>query len=124
MMISKYSKNCLGTLDFDAKFPGMRKAQDFSVYPMHATETSAKIQSSTRIGLIDLATGAVTLSRARAGGAYFVHLAGATVVCTLPADQLLTLKANILSTAHGRAGSNGIVYTDNSGALEVFGAAA
>lgn len=32
-MITNFSKNSLGTLDFDGKFAGMRKAQDFVAYP-------------------------------------------------------------------------------------------
>ena len=32
-MISNIHKNCMGTVSFDAKFAGMRKPQDFIVYP-------------------------------------------------------------------------------------------
>jgi hypothetical protein len=121
-MISGIRKNIMGTVSFDGKFPGMRKAQDFIVYPMHAGNEAhrAKIQSDTRIGWIDLRTGVVILSKPRAGGAYGVHLAAAPYNATISAEELLMLKAQIFATAHGHAGTNGIVYTDNSAALDVF----
>ena len=116
----------MGTVSFDAKFDGMRKAQDFIVYPMHAGNQSAaaQVQSDTRIGIIHLTTGQVLMSPARAGGSYGVHLALAKPAGILNAEELLLLKSNIFATAHGKAGNNGIVYTDNSAALEVFGGAA
>ena len=121
-MLSNIRKNIMGTISFDGLFPGMRKAQDFIVYPFHAgNDTSrATIQSDTRIGWIDLQTGVVILSKPRAGGAYSVHLSSAPYNSTLWAEDLLMLKAQIAATASGKAGSNGIVYTDNSGAMEVF----
>mgnify|MGYP000084212747 CR=1 FL=1 len=124
-MISNIHRNIMGTASFDGKFPGMRKPQDFIVYPMHTADAAAaaKIQSDTRIGAIDLATGAVRLSPPRAGGSYGVHLALATDAGKLSGEELLALKAAILATAGGRVGSRCVV-TDNSGALEVFGGAA
>jgi hypothetical protein len=103
-----------------ANSTGMRKAQDFIVYPMKEATTRATIQSDTRIGQIDLETGKVMLSPARKGGSYFVHLAFAAQAGKLDAEQLLMFKAEIMGTASGMAGTNRIVYTDNSGALEVF----
>jgi hypothetical protein len=122
-MITNIHKNRMGTVSFDGKFDGMRKAQDFIVYPMHAGNDAsrAKIQSDTRIGAVDLNTGAVILSPSRAGGSYGVHMALAKLAGTLSGEELLLLKAGIFGTAHGHAGSNGIVYTDNSAAVEVFG---
>ena len=115
-MISNTRKNCMGTVSFDGKFNGMRKAQDFIVYPMKDATTQARIQSNKRSGYISLVSGAVTLYPKQ----YFngaLDVAGA-----LTAEELLMLKASIMATAHGMAGNNGIVYTDNSGALEVFAA--
>ena len=122
-MISNIHKNCMGTVSFDAKFAGMRKPQDFIVYPMHSgNQVRIKIQSDTRIGFIEVADGRVLLSKPHASGAYFHHLSGARYVDKLSPEDLFTLKAHIMSTAHGAAGKaeNGIVQTDNSGALEVF----
>jgi hypothetical protein len=45
-------------------------------------------------------------------------------VGALTAEELFELKANIMATASGKAGTNGIVYCDNSGAVDVFGVAA
>lgn len=122
-MISNIRRNRMGTTSFDGKFPGMRKAQDFIVYPMHSGSgaTKAKIQSDTRIGSVDMASGAVLMSPPRAGGSYGVHMAFAKVIYTLNTEELLLLKAAIMGSAHGHAGTNGVVYTDNSAALEVFG---
>ena len=115
-MISNIRRNIMGTTSFDGLFHGMRKAQDFIVYPMHTEDQAgaAKVQSDTRIGLINLKTGDVAMSKPRAGGAYGVHLSGAQVIGTLPADELLLLKAAIMGSAHGKAGTNGMVYTDNT----------
>ena len=121
-MITNTRKNCMGTVSFDGKFDGMRKAQDFVVYPMHAGNQTlaAKIQSDTRIGMINLQSGAVMLSPSRAGGSYGVHLALAKPAGTLSAECLLMLKSAIFATAGGKVGTHHVV-TDNSGALEVFG---
>lgn len=119
-MITNMHRNIMGTLSFDAKFPGMRKSQSFIVYPMKECEYLATIQSDSRIGTIDIVSGAVVLSPSIKGGAYFPHLAFARPAWSLDAETLLMLKAQIMDTASGKAGSNGIVFTDNSGALEVF----
>lgn len=120
-MISNITKNAMGTASFDAKFPGMRKAQDFCVYPVkgEGTAQAITIQSDTRIGTICLASGAVRMSKPQSSGAYFHHLAGAAVVATLDAEQVLMLKASVFATASGAAGSRG-VSCDNSGAANVF----
>jgi hypothetical protein len=120
-MITNLKRNCMGTVSFDGKFAGMRKAQDFIVYPMHETQAMVKVQSDTRIGMIDMTTGQVLMSPARPGGAYNAHLAFAVPVDNLSGEELLLLKTHIAASAHGMAGTNGIVYTDNSGAMEVFG---
>lgn len=123
-MITNTRKNCLGTVSFSGKFDGMRKPQDFIVYPMHAGNDTAraKIQSDTRIGFINLTDGEVRLSPPRSGGSYFVHLDFAKPAGQLNSEDLLLLKAQIFATASGKAGNNALhVFTDNSAALEVFG---
>lgn len=121
-MITNIHRNRMGTVSFDGKFDGMRKAQDFIVYPFHAGNqtTAAKVQSDTRIGMIHLTTGQILMSPSRQGGSYGVHLALAQPAGTLTGEELMLFKAQIAGTAHGKAGSNGIIYTDNSGAMEVF----
>lgn len=117
--ISSYRKNCMGTISFMAKFSGMRKPQEFIVYPLPDAAQEIKIQSDTRIGKINLESGNITLSPPRAGGSYNIHLMLATDVGTLSGEELLLLKSNLFSTASGSAGSRGVTV-DNKGALEVF----
>ena len=119
MSIANITKNCMGTVSFNGKFPGMRKAQDFIVYPMKEYFEFATVQSDTRFGRIHLTSGAVVMSKAHPNGAYGHHLAEAVQIDTLSAEDLFTLKASIFSTASGMAGSRN-VYCDNSAALEVF----
>lgn len=115
--------NIMGTTSFDAKFPGMRKAQDFIVYPLDASNEARaiKIQSDTRIGSISMVDGTVRMSAPQAGGAFFHHMATAKVLGKLTGEALLMLQAKVMSTAHGQAGKS-FVKADNSGALNVFGA--
>lgn len=120
MTIENFTKNSMGTVSFDGKFMGMRKSQDFIVYPLTAAAASIKIQSDTRIGTIDLTTGEVRMSPPRSGGSHFIHLGLAASVGVLTGEELLLLKANVLATASAKAGTNGVIYSDNSGALEVF----
>ena len=125
-MITNIKRNIMGTTDFDGKFQGMVKTQTFIVYPLHAGQSTDTllVQSKTRIGRIKLSNGAVTMSPPRAGGSYGHHLPLAARVGTLTAEELFSLKAQVFASASGKAGTNGYVYTDNSGALEIFGATA
>lgn len=115
-MIANIRRNCLGTMSFDARFPGMRKPADFVTYPVPAGTAPSRIvvQSDTRIGTIDLQTGAVHLSPPRAGGAGFVHLRGAAECTRLDAETLLMLKAGLVATAERQRGA--VVQVDNAGA--------
>ena len=121
-MITNCHRNILGTLSFDALFPGMRKASDFIVYPMHDSGTIIRIQSDNRFGQIDLDTGACVLS-ANSGGSH----AGAAwlTVCqirgtlgrfTLAEEERATLRQWVKSTGGVLVG-NSIVKTDNTGAI-------
>lgn len=125
-MITHFRKNCMGTVSFDAQFKGQRKPQDFVVYPLHSGNLAQqiKVQSDTRIGYISLLDGTVTMTRSIPGGAYQPHLATATPIDRLNAEELLNLKAAVFATASGKAGTTGVIHTDNSAALEVFGATA
>jgi len=127
-MITNIHKNRMGTVSFDATFPGQRKAQDFIVYPLHSGNRTDRImvQSSKRIGYIYLDDGKVDMTPSIPGGAYGHHMILATRVCKLSAEDLFSLKAQIFATANGDAGRsiNHIIGTDNSGALEIFGATA
>ena len=124
-MIGAYRKGCMGTVIFEAKFVGMRKPQEFVVYPIGSDDEAnprIKIQSDTRIGFIDRNSGAVWLCAPQSNGAYNHHLALARQVDVLDAESLTLLKSQVMSTASPKAGKaeNGIIMCDNSGALGVF----
>lgn len=119
-MITNMQKNIMGTLSFDGKFPGMRKTHDFIVYPVKAGDTHLKIQSDSYIGLIELESGWVSMTKPKSSGAYFGHLSKAAKLVKLDAETLFMLKAQVMATASAKAGTNGIVYCDNSGAAGVF----
>lgn len=118
-MITNIHRNIMGTASFDGQFPGMRKPQDFIVYPMPEEKREIKVQSKTRIGTIKLDTGEVLLTPPKASGSYFRHLLNAKTVCTLNAEQLLMLKAGIAATAGKLAGSS-VVKCDNGAAGSVL----
>lgn len=121
-MLNNIHKNNMGTVSFDGKFDGMRKPQDFIVYPMQAGDDLSKIsiQSDTRYGHIYLDDGRVFMSPSVSSGAYAHHLVNGKFLSAISAEELLLLKANILATASPKAGTNGVIYCDNSQALEVF----
>jgi hypothetical protein len=107
------TKNVMGTVSFDGLFTGMRKAQDFIVYPMKEATGKARIQSDKRAGFIDLITGLVFLSK----GQY--DFSNVAQVGQLSGEELLAFKSAIMAAASGRAGSRG-VFSENQGALDVF----
>ena len=121
-MIDNFVKNKMGTVCFDGKFEGMRKPQEFIVYPLHEGDpaTDVKVQSDTRIGFISLKTGEILMTPSFPSGAYGPHLAFAKRAGRLSPEELLLLKANVFATASRHAGTNGIVVTDNSAAANVF----
>lgn len=119
-IILSTKRNSVGTVSFDAKFKNMRKSQDFIVYPMKAGETTVMVQSDTRIGTIDLTTGAVRMAGPHAGGAYGVHLAFAKQLEPLPAEDLFKLKAAIQATAGKHVTGTGMVYVNNEGAADAL----
>jgi hypothetical protein len=120
-MIANIKRNRLGTASFDGQFKGMRKPQDFIVYPITSNSDYIKIQSDTRIGTVNLDTGFVQLAGPIASGADFRHISNRKYCGTLTGEELLTLKAHIASTSSAKAGSNGVIFTDNSGAISVLG---
>jgi hypothetical protein len=117
-MIVNIKINMMGTVSFDGKFAGMRKAQDFIVYPMQneGQNNAARIQSDNRSGFIRLDDGTVWLAK----GAHNFQQARGTKVDVLSAEDLMMFKAEILASASPKAGRNGVVFCDNSGAANVF----
>ncbi len=111
----------MGTVSFDGQFAGMRKPQDFIVYPMHDNGSIIKIQSNNRMGQINLDTGELILSPAARchAGFFWLQLSVArktATVETLPAEELQTLRQWIKSTGGLLVGES-FVKTDNTGAM-------
>lgn len=119
--ITNCKKNIMGTVSFDGLFTGMRKAQDFIVYPMQDSGTIISIQSDHRFGRLDLETGRGILSANRAQYANSMHLAACVatktaVAITLDAEELQTLRGWVKSTGGIHVGTS-FVKCDNTGAL-------
>lgn len=121
-MISNCHKNMMGTVSFDGKFPGMRKAQDFIVYPMHDSGTEIRIQSGNRFGRIDLDDGKTILSAssgsAHAGGTWLTvcEIRGTASRFVLAEEDRATLRQWVKSSG-GLLVGRSIVLTDNTGAM-------
>ena len=111
--IDNFRRNIMGTLSFNLKLPSMRKSQDFSVYPVNEKTDYITIQSSTRIGLIQMTTGKGAMSQSHSSGAYFIHLqTDKKVLFQLSESQLEQLKQELSKTAGANVGTRGIV-SDN-----------
>jgi len=115
-------RNIMGTTDIEMKISGMRKAQDFIVYPIGKDDAGSviTIQSETRIGKIDLTSGKGVMSQSHSNGAYFVHFQMDTLTpFTVSESDLENIKAQIFKTAGANVGTRGIV-SDNSGASGIY----
>ena len=113
--------NIMGTCSFDLKIRGMRKFQDFCIYPMQSGESSKLIiiQSDTRIGKINLETGKGIMSDSKQGGSYFHNLMFAKNDFQLESVDLQTLKLYIFTTQGSKVGKS-VVFSDNSEAINVI----
>lgn len=121
--LSNFTVNILGTVSFDGKFKGMRKAQNFIVYPMQDSGTVIHIQSDNRFGVLDIASGKGVLSANRqqyANHAWLSYcLANKTAsVFQLDPEDLTTLKNWIKSTGGVLVG-NSMVKSENIGAISI-----
>jgi hypothetical protein len=121
-IISNIHKNMMGTSSFDMKLPNMRKPQDFIVYPIQKGEDweEINIQSDNRFGRLNLLTGKGIMS-STANYANSMHLALCEVrkqatEFEVTAQDLELLKTSIKGTASEKAGTNGVMFCDNSGA--------
>lgn len=56
------------------KFEGMRKEQEFIIYPCLPTDAKVKLQSDTRMVMVDIHDGKAMMSKPCPGGAYMAHL--------------------------------------------------
>ena len=117
-----FSRNIMGTTDIEMKITGMRKPQDFIVYPIGKDDAGnvITIQSDTRIGQINLVKGVGVMSQSHQGGAYFVHLQMDKLTSfELSEKDLKDLKAFINKTSGANVGSS-MIKSDNSGASRIF----
>lgn len=111
MNITNIKKNCMGTIDFDAQFKGMMKPQDFIVYP-NPTNGILRIQSDTRCGYIDTKSGKVRYGKCKYFAALIVDREDII-------DNIADLITAVRGTASPMAGTNGIIYCDNSKAGQI-----
>ena len=117
-MISKIGKNCLGTLSITMKIKGMRKDQEFIVYPITKDSTDIKIQSDTRIGIVDL-DGNGKMSKSHSSGAYFHHLNFDKLTpFTFDTSDWKQI-VDYIGLTEG-TGTNTVVQVDNTGAKSIF----
>jgi hypothetical protein len=121
-IITNIHKNIMGTNSFDMKLPNMRKPQDFIVYPISKKQDweEINIQSENRFGRLNLLTGKGVMSTPK-GYANSMHLMWdearkQAVEFEVTAEDLELLKEKIKGTASAMAGTNGVIYSDNSGA--------
>lgn len=119
-MITNIHKNIMGTTSFDGKFSGMRKEQEFIVYPINnENPTALTIQSDTRFGYIEISSGVCNLSSSHAGGAYAFHFMKDCYTQknkqdNIPYEEMMALYNFIRGTSNPMAGNNGMnVYCDN-----------
>ena len=120
--ISGIHRNIMGTASFMGRFPGMRKAQDFIVYPiqdaMEEAKQFIKIQSETRIGRVNLFDGIGCISQSHQSGAYGVHLSTDKLTWfVLSREDCMNLKGWIKSTGGTLVGNNGVMFCENTGAI-------
>ena len=119
--ITNCKKNIMGTISFDGKFQGMRKPQDFIVYPMQDSGTEIRIQSEHRFGRMDLETGKGIMSanRAQYANSQWLSYCQATktsIEFTLEHEELQVLRQWIKSTGGVLVGQS-FVKCENIGAL-------
>ena len=126
MEIISAKKNCLGTMSFTLKMGKMKKAEEFVTYPIQRGDNGEKVylQSHHRWAELNTKTGAVQLSARRAQYANSEWLAMCKAIGTAETDnateeQLGEMLSAIRGTASPNAGSNGIMYCDNSNANAV-----
>ena len=118
--IKNIHTNIMGTCSFNLRASGMRKFQDFSVYPIDSDTEFVKIQSSTRIGKLYLETGEIHMSKSHQSGAFFHHLSlDPITISQLTQLDLQALKLHIATTTGSKVGEAGIVC-NNSKAINIL----
>lgn len=125
MEILSYRKNCLGTMSFTLKIGKMRKAEEFTTYPIQRGDNGAKVclQSGHRWAELNTKTGAVEMSERKANFAnnltlFISKMNGKAEFDTATPEQLAEMLGAIRGTASPMAGGNNCLgmYCDNSNA--------
>lgn len=128
MELVSYKVNCLGTVSFTAKFGKMKKAEEFTTYPIQSKEDAKIIclQSSHRWAEMNAETGEIIISARRAQYANSMFLMLCKMNGTAERDkataaQLAKMLSAIRATASPHAGGNNILsmYCNNSAAALV-----
>lgn len=122
--VKNIHRNIMGTISFDAKFEGMRKEQDFIVYPMNEKTETISCQSDSRWLSINVKTGSCEITSSQSGHHNSWMLAiqsasGKSKKFTLDESELIELKAAIFKTG-GKSVGRSIVLSDNSAAKNIF----
>lgn len=119
-IIKNIAKNYLRTIEITMKIKGMRKFQEFTVYPIQQGDTSILVQSDTRIARISL-NGEGIMSKSHPNGANSTHLATDTFTkFTIEPTDWRQIVEYIGLTMGKNAGITGFRF-DNSGAKSIFG---
>jgi hypothetical protein len=119
LKIDNVTPNNVGTIDFLGKFNGMKKAQDFTVYPLQKTGERLTIQSDTRFGFIHLSSGEVVLGAPKATGSNFAHFStNKKTHGTLSPAECQKLRDAMKRQGGAEVGSS-ILKVNNSGALDL-----
>ena len=128
MEIIGMKKNCLGTMTFTLKLGKMKKAEEFTTYPIQSDDSGdvLQLQSEHRWAELETKTGHVVMSARRAQYANHIWLRmcmanGTAENDIATAEQLETMLNAVRSTANPMAGGNNILsmYCDNSNAGKV-----
>lgn len=120
-------KNCLGTMSFTLKMGKMKKAENFTTYPIQKDENGdiVRLQSSHRWAELNTRTGEILMSARRAQYAdsiwfYLCKMKGTAESDRATEEQLNEMLSAIRGTASPMAGNNILsMYCDNSNAFLV-----
>ena len=104
--VTKIRKNIMGTISFTAKFKGMRKEQEFIIYPN--PEKRLRVQAKTKCGYVSSDGGAFISSCE-----YFFQIPWAKQNNDV-IENIEELKEAVRNSASMNAGSSGFITCDNS----------
>ena len=126
MEIVSMKRNCMGTMSFTLRIGKMKKAEEFTTYPIQHNDNGqvVRLQSHHRWAELNTQSGAIEMSARRAQYADNLWLMLCKVNGTSETDQatteqLTTMLDSIRGTASRMAGTNGLIYCDNSNANQI-----